>query len=95
MTMLAVCSRSRDAKDAEEGGSALPVALSDVFFEVTTLCNFEVTTLCNFVEVPRELLEQKNKAELLEKAKVFALFYKDGAMVRLKTRFTFVANASV
>lgn len=41
----------------------------------------EVTTLCNFAEVPRELLETQNKAKLLEKAKVNALFDKEGAMV--------------
>jgi hypothetical protein len=40
---------------------------------------------CTYADVPRELLESKNKAELLEKAKTSALFDKSAAVVSCKT----------
>ena len=41
------------------------------------LANWEKATIdCSVADVSRELLEQKNKEELLEKAKTFALFDK-------------------
>jgi hypothetical protein len=40
---------------------------------------------CTYADVPRELLETKNKAELLEKAKTSALFDKSAAVVSCKT----------
>jgi hypothetical protein len=40
---------------------------------------------CTYADVPRELLETKNKAELLEKAKTSALFDKSASVVSCKT----------
>ena len=49
------------------------------------LHNWDKSTIdCSVADVSRELLEQKNKEELLEKAKVFALFDKDGAVMSCK-----------
>lgn len=39
------------------------------------------TVICIYADVPRELLEQKNKEQLLEKAKVSALFDKSASVV--------------
>ena len=39
------------------------------------------TVVCIYADVPRELLEQKNKEQLLEKAKVSALFDKSASVV--------------
>jgi hypothetical protein len=47
--------------------------------------NWEKATVeCIFADVPRELLEQKNKEQLLEKASVFALFDKSTSVVSCK-----------
>jgi hypothetical protein len=49
------------------------------------LDNWERATVeCNFADVPRELLEQKNKELLLEKASTFALFDKSTSVVSCK-----------
>jgi hypothetical protein len=40
---------------------------------------------CTYADVPRELLETKNKAEILEKAKTSALFDKSASVVSCKT----------
>lgn len=40
---------------------------------------------CTFADVPRELLEQRNKEELLEKASTFALFDKSVSVETCKT----------
>jgi hypothetical protein len=40
---------------------------------------------CNYADVPRELLETKNKEQLLEKASTFALFDKSVSVVTCKT----------
>lgn len=40
---------------------------------------------CRYADVPRELLETKNKQELLEKASTFALFDKSVSVVTCKT----------
>lgn len=40
---------------------------------------------CTYADVPRELLETKNKEQLLEKAKVSALFDKSASIVTCKT----------
>jgi len=49
------------------------------------LANWEKATIdCSVADVSRELLEQKNKEELLEKAKTFALFDKDAAVMSCK-----------
>lgn len=40
---------------------------------------------CTYADVPRELLETKNKEELLEKASTFALFDKSVSVVSCKT----------
>jgi hypothetical protein len=48
--------------------------------------NWEKATVeCIFADIPRELLEQKNKQELLEKASTFALFDKSTSVVSCKT----------
>ena len=50
------------------------------------LDNWEKAVIdCTFADVPRELLEQKNKEELLEKASTFALFDKSVSVETCKT----------
>lgn len=52
----------------------------------TLLDNWENAVIdCNYADVPRELLETKNKEQLLEKASTFALFDKSVAVVTCKT----------
>ena len=52
----------------------------------TLLDNWENAVVdCTFADVPRELLETKNKEQLLEKAKVSALFDKSASVVSCKT----------
>jgi hypothetical protein len=52
----------------------------------TLLDNWENAVIdCTFADVPRELLESKNKEQLLEKAKVSALFDKSASIVTCKT----------
>eukprot|EP00559_Dactyliosolen_fragilissimus_P000743 CAMPEP_0184867732 /NCGR_PEP_ID=MMETSP0580-20130426/27568_1 /TAXON_ID=1118495 /ORGANISM="Dactyliosolen fragilissimus" /LENGTH=277 /DNA_ID=CAMNT_0027368167 /DNA_START=57 /DNA_END=890 /DNA_ORIENTATION=- len=41
----------------------------------------KATTDCNYADVPKELLESKNKEQLLEKASTFALFDKSTSVV--------------
>ncbi|GMH95166.1 hypothetical protein TrVE_jg10359 [Triparma verrucosa] len=49
------------------------------------LQNWDKATIdCSVADVSRDLLEQKNKEELLEKAKTFALFDKDAAVMSCK-----------
>lgn len=51
----------------------------------TLLANWEKATVdCTYADVPRELLEAKNKEQLLEKASVFALFDKSTSVVSCK-----------
>ena len=50
------------------------------------LDNWEKAVIdCTFADVPRALLEQKNKEELLEKASTFALFDKSVSVETCKT----------
>ena len=50
------------------------------------LDNWEKAVIdCTFADVPRELLEQKNKEQLLEKASTFALFDKSVSVETCKT----------
>lgn len=52
----------------------------------TLLDNWEKAVIdCTYADVPRELLESKNKEQLLEKAKVSALFDKSASIVSCKT----------
>lgn len=52
----------------------------------TLLDNWERATVdCTFADVPRELLDTKNKEELLEKASTYALFDKSTSVVTCKT----------
>jgi hypothetical protein len=52
----------------------------------TLLDNWEKAVIdCTFADIPRELLESKNKEQLLEKAKVSALFDKSASIVTCKT----------
>jgi hypothetical protein len=52
----------------------------------TLLQNWKRATIdCTFADVPRELLETKNKELLLEKASTFALFDKSGSVETCKT----------
>ena len=49
------------------------------------LNNWDKATIdCTYADVPRELLEQKNKEQLLEKASTFALFDKSTSVVSCK-----------
>lgn len=49
------------------------------------LTNWDKATIdCTYADVPRELLEQKNKEQLLEKASTFALFDKSTSVVSCK-----------
>ena len=63
---------------------------SDVLIEATEalsslLDNWEKATVdCTYADVPRELLEAKNKEKLLEKASEFALFDKSTSVVSCK-----------
>jgi len=47
---------------------------------------------CTYADVPRELLESKNKEQLLEKASTFALFDKSVSVVSCKTSNKIVRN---
>lgn len=60
--------------------------LKDGYAALTSLLsNWDRATVdCTYADVPRELLEQKNKAELLEKASTFALFDKSAAVISCK-----------
>lgn len=50
------------------------------------LSNWEKAVIdCTFADVPRELLEQRNKEELLEKASTFALFDKSVSVETCRT----------
>lgn len=52
----------------------------------TLLDNWERAVIdCTYADVPRDLLESKNKDKLLEKASTFALFDKSVAVVSCKT----------
>lgn len=52
----------------------------------TLLANYERATIdCTFADVPRELLETKNKELLLEKAATNALFDKSASIETCKT----------
>jgi hypothetical protein len=59
----------------------------------TLLDNWENAVIdCTFADVPRELLESKNKEQLLEKAKTSALFDKSASIVTCKTTNRRVRN---
>jgi hypothetical protein len=59
----------------------------------TLLDNWENAVIdCTFADVPRELLADKNKEQLLEKAKVSALFDKSASIVTCKTTNRRVRN---
>lgn len=60
---------------------------------VKLLQNWERAVIdCTYADVPRELLEQKNKELLLEKASTYALFDKSVSVVSCKTRVTIVRD---
>lgn len=58
-------------------------SLQNAYTALTSLLNNwdKATIDCTYADVPRELLEQRNKAELLEKASTFALFDKSTSVV--------------
>jgi len=60
--------------------------INDASKALTTLLqNWAKATIdCSYADVPRELLSQENKQELLEKAKVSALFDKSASVVSCK-----------
>ena len=60
--------------------------LQDASSALTSLLtNWDKATIdCTYADVPRELLEQKNKEQLLEKASTFALFDKSTSVVSCK-----------
>lgn len=77
---------------APQGGSSSTwtAVRADIALVITTLqklvTNWERAVIdCTYADVPRELLEQKNKELLLEKASTFALFDKSVSVTSCKT----------
>ena len=87
-TFIATLSNSPEVTPAKEA----PMEQSDIsiLLEATDalsslLANWERATVdCTYADVPRELLEVKNKEKLLEKASEFALFDKSTSVVSCK-----------
>ncbi|KAL7518869.1 hypothetical protein ACHAWX_003673 [Stephanocyclus meneghinianus] len=77
--------RIANAKDAPVAQSDLSVLQHATVALSTLLGNWErATTDCTYADVPRELLDAKNKEMLLEKASEFALFDKSTSVVSCK-----------
>ena len=80
-----------NAADGMAGTSTTVSKLSDDIQEATDtlqtlLDNWKKAVIdCTYADVPRELLSQENKAELLEKASTFALFDKSVSVTSCKT----------
>ena len=78
------------ANAAETGTTGSAGTLSDIQDATTTLQTLldnwkKAVVDCTYADVPRELLSQENKAELLEKASTFALFDKSVSVTSCKT----------
>ena len=79
--------RTATAKEATLSSADADISLLKEATEVLTslLDNWEKATVdCTYADVPRELLEAKNKERLLEKASEFALFDKSTSVVSCK-----------
>jgi hypothetical protein len=75
-------STSSQAIPPEEDVSLIQQAASAL---TSLLDNWDRATIdCTYADVPRELLESKNKEQLLEKASTFALFDKSTSVVSCK-----------
>eukprot|EP00984_Skeletonema_dohrnii_P003431 scaffold1165_cov126-Skeletonema_dohrnii-CCMP3373.AAC.5 len=74
---------SLPANAKEDGDIALVTDATDALSSLIE--NWERATVdCTYADVPRELLETKNKEQLLEKASTFALFDKSTSVVSCK-----------
>jgi hypothetical protein len=74
---------SLPANAKEDGDISLVTDATDALSSLIE--NWERATVdCTYADVPRELLETKNKEKLLEKASVFALFDKSTSVVSCK-----------
>lgn len=88
LTVTTVHPRISHAKTTTTGITANPL---DKLVEArdtldTLLTNYKRATIdCTFADVPRELLESKNKKLLLEKASTYALFDKSVSVETCKT----------
>ncbi|GMH49638.1 hypothetical protein TrRE_jg3672 [Triparma retinervis] len=84
-TMVSLLPRSVSAAalpSPEEAVATLESARTTLAFLLT---NWEKTVIdCSTADVSRDLLETQNKEQLLEKAKTFALFDKDAAVLSCK-----------
>lgn len=87
-TVLLPTSISNDAANAQgqESRDVLIATVKGANEALTSLLeNWDTATLqCNYADVPRELLEAKNKDKLLEKASEFALFDKSTSVTSCK-----------
>lgn len=87
ITTTGIACRPHPVNAATTSDTALIPAILDAQSTLQTLLeNWERATVdCTFADVPRELLEQKNKELLLEKASTFALFDKSVSVETCKT----------
>ena len=86
--LVASVSIPNSAAEAKEVTTSAPdiVMINDATDALSSLIeNWERATVdCTYADVPRELLEAKNKEKLLEKASEFALFDKSTSVVSCK-----------
>ena len=79
-------SLARNSFSADTADTLIPAIIEAQTTLHTLLNNWDRATVdCTFADVPRDLLEQKNKALLLEKASTFALFDKSVSVETCKT----------
>jgi len=79
-------SLARNGFSADTADTLIPAIIEAQTTLHTLLNNWDRATVdCTFADVPRDLLEQKNKALLLEKASTFALFDKSVSVETCKT----------
>jgi len=86
-TILAIKPQYSNAAQQQDSSSSPVQLIQDGRDALTSLLdNWERATVdCTFADVPRELLEAKNKELLLEKASTFALFDKSTSVETCKT----------
>lgn len=74
-----------NAKEQKSTDSDVPLLKESIEALTSLLENWDKATIdCTYADVPRELLEAKNKEKLLEKASEFALFDKSTSVVSCK-----------
>lgn len=95
-TVISICLNTLSPTAASCKEPQQPILPSDLLTDIeviddasTALTNLlnnwaKATIDCTYADVPRELLSQKNKEELLEKAKTSALFDKSASVVSCK-----------